>query len=111
LAVWLAHRGYSITRGRLMVFGGCSLLCALCAVIPWLGNRGILAAGLLIIGAGALGLFPIYHAFSQDISGAHQGRITGIASVAAWIIPAQAQRLFGQLADRTQSFDTGLVIA
>lgn len=54
---------------------------------------------------------PIYHTYTQDISGRHQGRITGIASVAAWVIPAQAQRLFGWMADRTGSFDLGLVAA
>jgi ACS family hexuronate transporter-like MFS transporter len=70
-----------------------------------------LLAVLLVIGAGALGLFPIYHAFTQDISAAHQGKITGLAGVAAWVIPAQAQRFFGALADRTQSFDLGLALA
>ncbi|MDA0811446.1 MAG: hypothetical protein O3C21_03500, partial [Verrucomicrobia bacterium] len=40
-----------------------------------------------------------------------QGRITGIASVAAWILPAQAQRGFGWLADLTGSFNTGLTLA
>ncbi|MGI8603302.1 MAG: MFS transporter [Verrucomicrobiales bacterium] len=111
LAVWLARRGQPVDRARLMVFGGCAVLCALCALVPWLGPGWPLLAVLMTAGAGALGLFPIYHSFTQDISGRHQGRITGIASVAAWIIPAQAQRLFGLLADRTGSFDTGLVIA
>ena len=66
---------------------------------------------LMIAGAGALGLFPIYHAFTQDISGNRQGRITGIASVAAWILPAWAQRGFGWLADTTGSFNTGFIAA
>jgi ACS family hexuronate transporter-like MFS transporter len=80
-------------------------------LIPWLAHGWPLAVALLVIGAGALGLFPIYHAYTQDISGAHQGRITGIASVAAWVIPALAQPLFGWLADQTGSFDAGLVAA
>jgi cyanate permease len=56
-------------------------------------------------------VFPIYHAFTQDISGRRQGRITGIASVAAWILPAWAQRGFGWLADTTGSFNAGFVAA
>jgi ACS family hexuronate transporter-like MFS transporter len=111
LAVWLARKGWTVHRARLLVFGGCGLLCALCALIPVLGGGWPLAIVLMVIGAGALGLFPIYHAYTQDISGAHQGRITGIASVAAWVTPAVAQPFFGWLADRTGSFDTGLVAA
>jgi ACS family hexuronate transporter-like MFS transporter len=111
LAVWLARRGYGVNRSRLLVFGLCSLLCVLCALIPVISEDWLLAIILMIIGAGALGMFPIYHAYTQDISGAHQGRITGIASVAAWVIPAQAQPFFGWLADRTGSFHTGLVAA
>jgi hypothetical protein len=65
----------------------------------------------MVAGAGVLGLFPIYHAFTQDISGRHQGRITGITGVAAWLAPAPAQRLFGFVADRTGSFDAGLIAA
>jgi ACS family hexuronate transporter-like MFS transporter len=111
LAVWLAKRGRSVDGARLIVFGGCAVLCALIALAPWLGTGWLLSVVLMIAGAGALGLFPIYHAFTQDISGRHQGRITGIASVAAWLAPAPAQRLFGFVADRTGSFDAGLVIA
>lgn len=111
LAVAMVRRGWSVRGGRLFVFGLCSVLCAAGALIPVLGRGWMLACVLMVIGAGALGLFPIYHAFTQDVSGAHQGRITGIASVAAWVLPAQAQPLFGWLADRTGSFDAGMVAA
>jgi MFS transporter, ACS family, aldohexuronate transporter len=111
LAVWLARRGMGVTRSRLIVFSGCGMLCAAFALAPWLDGGAPLMIVLMIAGAGALGLFPIYHAFTQDISGARQGRITGIASVAAWILPSFAQRGFGWLADRTESFNTGLVLA
>ena len=40
-----------------------------------------------------------------------QGKITGIAGVVAWVLPAQAQQFFGRLADRTHSFDQGLMLA
>lgn len=111
LAVWLARRGMTVIRSRLIVFSACGLLVAACALAPVIVRSGPLIAVLMIAGAGALGLFPIYHAFTQDISASRQGRITGIASLAAWILPAWAQRGFGWLADVTGSFNAGLVAA
>jgi len=111
LAVWLARRHLSVHNARVIVFAACGLLCAMCVLVPWLGKGWMLLAVLSLAGAGALGVFPLYHAFTQDISGEHQGKITGVAGVAAWLIPAQIQKLFGMLADRTGSFDLGLAFA
>lgn len=111
LAVWLAKRHFSVHGSRVLVFAGCGLLCATAALVPWLGHGWILLVLLSIAGAGALGVFPIYHAFTQDISAEHQGKITGVAGVAAWIVPAYLQKLFGWLADRTGSFDLGFALA
>jgi cyanate permease len=86
-------------------------LCGLCVLVPWLGKGWPLLFVLSLAGAGALGVFPLYHAFTQDISGEHQGKITGMAGVVTWLITAQMQKLFGVLADRTQSFDLGLALA
>lgn len=111
LAVWLAGRRVSVHGARVAVFAGCGVLCGLCVLVPWLGRGWLLLAVLALAGAGALGVFPLYHAFTQDISGAHQGKITGVAGVAAWVIPAQTQNFFGRLADWTGSFDLGLALA
>jgi ACS family hexuronate transporter-like MFS transporter len=110
-AVWLARRGLPVTRARLIVFSACGLLVLASALAPFIEQGAALIAVLMIAGAGALGLFPIYHAFTQDISGSRQGRITGIASVAAWVLPAWAQRGFGWLADTPGSFNTGFIAA
>lgn len=111
LAVWLARRHLSVHAARVLVFAGCAALCAVCVLVPWLGRGWLLLAVLSLAGAGALGVFPLYHAFTQDISAEHQGKITGVAGVAAWVVPAQIQKLFGMLADRTGSFDLGLALA
>ena len=111
LAVWLAKRHLSVHAARVLVFAACALLCAACVLVPWLGKGWLLLAVLSLAGAGALGVFPLYHAFTQDISASHQGKITGVAGVAAWLVPAQIQKLFGVLADRTGSFDLGLALA
>lgn len=111
LAVWLGWRRLSVHAARLVVFAGCGVLCAACALTPFLPKGWALLAVLLVAGAGALGVFPIYHAFTQDLSARHQGKITGLAGVVAWIAPAQAQKFFGTLADATHSFNLGLVLA
>ena len=111
LAVWLGRRRLTVHTSRLVVFAGCGALCASCALTPLLEKGWPLLAVMLLAGAGALGVFPIYHAFTQDLSARHQGKITGLAGVAAWVLPAQAQKLFGALADRTHSFNQGIVLA
>ncbi|MBM3846665.1 MAG: MFS transporter [Verrucomicrobia bacterium] len=111
MAVWLSRGKWTPHTARVAVFVGCAFLCAFCALTPFLSKGWLLLVVLALAGAGSLGVFPLYHAFTQDISATHQGRITGIAGVFAWIAPAQAQKLFGTLADRTGSFDLGLAAA
>lgn len=111
LAVWLGRGRLSVHAARVMVFAGCGAVCASCALTPWLSHGWVLLAVFMLAGAGALGLFPLYHAFTQDLSGRHQGKITGIAGVVAWVSTAMAQQFFGWLADRTQSFNQGLILA
>jgi MFS transporter, ACS family, hexuronate transporter len=111
LAVWLARRQVSVHGARILVFAGCAVLCTGCVLVPLLPKGPLLLVVLSLAGAGALGVFPLYHAFTQDISGEHQGKVTGVASVFGWLAPAQIQRLFGMLADRTGSFDLGLALA
>ncbi|MEX0611520.1 MAG: MFS transporter [Pirellulales bacterium] len=111
VALWLARRGRPVVQARLLTFFVCALMCLLTVALPWLQQGWILLALLLVAGAGALGVFPIYHAFTQDISHCHQGKITGIAGVAAWAFSPLAQRWFGRHVDETQSFDQGLAVA
>jgi hypothetical protein len=70
----------------------------------------LLLATLLFAGAGALGVFGIYHAFTQDLTRTHQGMVTGVAGVAAWAL-SPAHKYFGRLVDNTGSFDLGFAIA
>ncbi len=111
LAVRMARRGASVHGARVAVFAGCALLCAGAGWVPWLGKGAGLLVVLALAAAGALGVFPLYHGFTQDLPEEHQGKITGMAGVAGWIVPSLAQRGFGMLADRTHSFDLGLALA
>jgi ACS family hexuronate transporter-like MFS transporter len=111
VAVALARRGRTPSGARFAVFASCALLCCGTLAAPWLGRGPLLLAVLLAIAAGALGVFPLYHTFTQDLSDRHQGKITGAAGVAAWILPAQAQLLFGLSADRLGTMDPGFAVA
>jgi len=70
-----------------------------------------LLAVLLIVGMGALGVFPCYYALSQELTIEHQGKITGLTGVFAWAFSAPVHKYFGRLVDQTHSFDLGLAIA
>jgi hypothetical protein len=111
LTLWLARRGLSVHASRSAVFLGCAALSALTTLAAYLPKGWPLLGVLLLVGAGSLGVFPIYHAFTQELSAQHQGKVTGITGVAAWILSSPAQTLFGRLIDRTGSFDLGLTIA
>ncbi|HEY2952416.1 MAG TPA: MFS transporter [Verrucomicrobiae bacterium] len=110
LTLWLARRGLSVHGSRSVVFLGCAAMSALTIVVALLPRGWPLLAALLLVGAGTLGLFPIYHALTQELSADHQGKVTGLTGVAAWLFSSPAQKLFGRLIDRTGSFDLGLAI-
>ncbi len=109
--VWMSRGTVSASVSRLRVFSFCALLTASAALIPWLQRGPLLLGILLLIGVGALGVFPLYHTFTQELSGRHQGKITGVAGVVAWILSAQAHLFLGNLADRRGSMDLGLALA
>jgi ACS family hexuronate transporter-like MFS transporter len=111
LVLWWVKRGMEVHRSRMLVFLACALMSASCLLIPWLPKGWLLLGVLLFVAAGSLGVFPIYHAFTQDISAHHQGKVTGFAGVAAWAFSPPAQKFFGRIIDKTGSFDVGLAIA
>lgn len=111
LTLWLYRRGFSVHGARRAVFGVCAMLTALLAVAAYLPAGWLLLALLLLAGAGALGLFPIYYSLTQDISRQHQGKVSGIASVVAWTFSSPTHKYFGRLVDSTKSFDLGLAAA
>ena len=110
LTLWLHRRKLAVIPARKVAFFFCAMLSALTLGAAWLPKGLLLLGLLLLVGAGALGVFPIYHAFTQDISARHQGKVTGIGGVAAWAL-SPAQKYYGRLIDKTGSFDLGFAIA
>lgn len=110
-ALLLARRGLDIHRARLAVFGVCAALTALTVVAAQLPAGWPLLGVLLVVGAGALGLFPCYYSLVQELSTAHVGKVSGLLAAIGWFASSPFQPLFGRLVDRTGSFDLGLALA
>ena len=111
LVLWLARGRLNLHSARMAVFLVCAVLTAFTLFIPALPKGWLLLCVLLIVAAGALGVFPVYHAMTQDISAHHQGKVTGVAGIAAWAFSPPLQQLFGRIVDRTHSFDWGFAVA
>jgi MFS family permease len=110
LTLWLNRKGVSVFNSRCVGFLCCAILAALALFVMVLPKSWLLLAVLLFVGAGALGVFGIYHAFTQDLTRTHQGMVTGVAGVAAWSL-SPVHKYFGRLVDNTGSFDLGFAIA
>jgi ACS family hexuronate transporter-like MFS transporter len=107
-ALWLARRGMSAHGSRMVVYGVCAALTSLTVVAATLPQGWLLLAVLLIVGAGALGMFPCYYSMTQEIDPRHVGKATGLLGFIGWAASSPMQSLFGRLIDRTGSFDLGL---
>ena len=112
ISLWLIRkRSLTAHDSRRWVYAGACLLTSLSVLIPSLEKGWPLLGVLLIIGAGALALFPCYYSFVQEVSAHHVGRITGLLSMWVWAVTSPLHKLFGWIADTTKSYDEGLVIA
>ncbi len=112
VSIWLIRRRASSPHNaRRIVYAGACLLTSLSVLIPWLDKGWPLLATLLLIGAGALALFPCFYSFVQELSATHVGRLTGLLGLWVWAVTSPMHSFFGMLADRSKSYDLGLVIA
>ncbi len=107
-ALWLTRRRQEAHRARLTVFGVCSAITALTSVIALLPKGWPLLAVLFIVGAAALGLFPCYYSFTQELGARHVGKATGLLSAIGWLVASPLQKYFGRLVDQTHSFNLGI---
>ncbi|MDB6119756.1 MAG: dgoT 2, partial [Verrucomicrobiaceae bacterium] len=78
---------------------------------PWLPHGFVLLAVILVVGAGALGLFPCYYSFVQELSAGHVGFLTGLLSCWVWMVTSPMHKKFGAWIDQTHSFDLGMACA
>lgn len=112
VSMWLIRKRSVTPHGaRRIVYAGACILTSLSLTIPWLGKGWLLLGVILVIGAGALALFPCYYSFVQELSDQHVGRLTGLLSMWVWAVTSPMHSFFGILADKTKSYDVGLVVA
>lgn len=112
ICIWLiSRRSLTPHRARRTVYTGACMLTSLSILIPWLDKGWPLLAALLLIGAGALALFPCYYSFVQELSATYVGRLTGLLSLWVWAVTSPLHSFFGMLVDQTRSYDLGLVMA
>jgi ACS family hexuronate transporter-like MFS transporter len=100
----LARRGMPLSRARLVCYAGCAGLTLLSVVAAVLPKGPALVAALFGLGFGALGLFPIYYALSQEVSERHQGKVTGTLSFLNAVYLAGFVTFQGWLIERLQSY-------
>jgi MFS transporter, ACS family, hexuronate transporter len=109
-SLWLARRGLDPHRAKVRVYLGCSLLTSLTVLVAILPKGPLLLCLLLLIGAGALGVYPCYYSFVQEISSRHVGKMTGLIATLVWAISSPVHKYFGRHIDQTQSFDLGIAL-
>jgi len=111
LTLRLIRGGLPIHTGRLLVFAGCALLCCLSVVAAFLPAGPWLLALFLAIGFGALGLFPNYYSFSQELTVHAQGKVTGSLGCITWIVSALMHEVVGASVESTGSYSYGIAVA
>jgi ACS family hexuronate transporter-like MFS transporter len=99
----LCRLGWRVHQARLWMFGGCAVVGLTTLAIPFLPNGLMLEAGLLVVGFAALGLFPTYFAFSQEITSKHQGKLTGTLGICAHFSLSAIYPVEGWICDATHS--------
>ena len=102
---------WRVHRARLTVFFACALLPLLSLLVAQMSAGPALLGLLLLIGFGALAMFPNYYAFNQELSGRHQGKIVGALTAISWAATATMHRYVGRSIDETKSYGIGLSIA
>ena len=107
----LTRRGWDVHHARVLSFGLCCLLCTAGFVVAVLPAGWPLLGMMLCVAGGSLGLFPTYYALSQDLSRAHQGKLSGLFGFAAWVSSAVMQELVGKHIEATKQYSLAIQLA
>lgn len=111
VVVGLVRRGRTVHGARVAAFAGYAGLAAVAAAVPFVGSGWLMIAGLMIAGAGILGLHPLYYALAQELPHRRMGALSGGLAAGGWVVSSVFQILIGNRIQATRSYDAGMVIA
>lgn len=111
LALRLAGAGVGVHRSRTIIFAACALLTLLSVPISRLPSGALLLGLLLLLGFAALGLFPIYYSFSQELTVHHQGKVSGSLGCLNWVAMFFMQRTVGRYIEGTGDYSLAVALA
>jgi ACS family hexuronate transporter-like MFS transporter len=109
--LFLCRHGVSVHGSRVLVFSACVCLTTLSIVVGLLPAGPAMVAVMLVIGFGALGLFPVYYSLSQELTVVHQGKLTGILSCSTWVASAIMHPIVGKWIDTTHDYSLAVALA
>src|SRR5262249_27082466 len=109
--LYLARRGLAVHTSRLIVFLACAILTTLSLAVARLPDGWLLRGLILLLGFGALGLFPVYYSLSQELTVRHQGKLTGILGCTTWLFSAATHPLVGRWLDQTKDYSRVVALA
>ena len=70
----------------MLVFAGWCGLTAAAVLVPLVGGSPwLLAPVLMLVGAGILGLHPVYYALAQELPAKHMGVLSGVLAAMTWV--------------------------
>lgn len=102
----------SVHTARVSVFALWCGLTALAATVPFLGGSfWVLVPVLMLVGAGILGLHPIYYALAQELPAKHMGVLSGLLAAMTWVSVGTAQGMIGAHIKATGDYTPGFVVA
>jgi ACS family hexuronate transporter-like MFS transporter len=111
LTVLLVRRGWGIFSSRIAVFTAFAMLALVSVAAPYLPTGPLLVVVLIVMGIGALGIFPMYYAFSQELTTQHQGKMTGCLGCITWLSMSLLHEAAGNWVQETKSYAEGMALA
>jgi ACS family hexuronate transporter-like MFS transporter len=111
VTLFLARRGMTVHASRVVVFVACALLTALSVAAAMTRSEVVLMGLLLVIGFAALGLFPNYYSFSQELTVRNQGKVTGALGCINWLAMYALHAGVGESVKQTGSYAMGVALA